>query len=75
MSVAQEKQVAATIGQSMLNPASRITVIGFGGVNHVAPNQNPIDVACKPTIASGAQNLGYLVHMREQPAPADRGGG
>ncbi len=60
VSVAQEKQVAATIGQSMLNPASRITVIGFGGVNHVAPNQNPIDVACKPTIASGAQNLGYL---------------
>jgi hypothetical protein len=60
VSVAQEKQVAATIGQSMLNPASRITVIGFGGVNHVAPNQTAIDVACKPTIASGAQNLGYL---------------
>lgn len=60
VSVAQEKQVAETIGQSMLNPASRITVVGFGGVNHLAPAQNPIDVACKPTVASGAQNLGYL---------------
>jgi hypothetical protein len=59
-SVTQERQVAATIGQSMLNPASRITVIGFGGVNHVAPDQNPVDVACKPTVASGAQNLAYL---------------
>jgi len=60
VSVAQERQVAETIGQSMLNPGSRITVIGFGGVNHVAPDQNPIDMACKPTVASGAQNLAYL---------------
>ena len=59
-SVAQERQVAATIGQSMLNPASRITVVGFGGVNHVAPDQNAINVACQPTIASGAKNLAYL---------------
>jgi hypothetical protein len=59
-SVAQERQVAATIGQSMLNPASRITVVGFGGVNHMAPDQNPINVACQPTIASGAKNLAYL---------------
>ena len=50
----------------MLNPRSRVTVIGFGGVNHVAPNQNPIDVACQPTIASGTANLAYLVLLREQ---------
>jgi hypothetical protein len=58
--VADEKQTAGTIVQTMLNPRSRVTVIGFGGVNHVAPNQNPVDVACQPTIASGATNLGYL---------------
>jgi von Willebrand factor type A domain len=60
VSVTQEKQVAATIGQSMLNPASRVSVVGFGGVNNVAPNQDPINVACQPTIATGAQNLNYL---------------
>ena len=52
--VADEKQTAGTIVQSMLNPRSRVTVIGFGGVNHVVPNQNPVDVVCQPTIASGA---------------------
>jgi hypothetical protein len=58
--VADEKQTAGTIVQSMLSPRSRVTVIGFGGVNHVAPDQNPVDVVCQPTIASGAANLSYL---------------
>jgi hypothetical protein len=58
--VAQEKATASTIVQSMLSPLSRVTVIGFGGVNHVVPNQNPVSVVCQPTIASGAQNLSYL---------------
>ncbi len=58
--VAQEKATAGTIAQSMLNPLSRVTVIGFGGVNHVAANQNPVSVVCQPTIASGQQNLSYL---------------
>ena len=57
--VADEKQTAGTIAQTMLNPRSRVTVIGFGGVNHVVPDQNPVDVVCQPTIASGA-SLGYL---------------
>lgn len=60
VSVSQEQQVAATIGQSMLNPASRITVIGFGGVNNLAPHQDPTNVACTPTIADSQQNLDYL---------------
>ena len=60
LKVAQEKATAGTIAQSMLNPLSRVTVIGFGGVNHVVPNQNPVDVVCQPTIASGQQNLSYL---------------
>lgn len=58
--VAEERQTAGTIAQSLLNPRSRVTVVGFGGVNHVAPNQDPVDVACQPTIASGAVNLSYL---------------
>jgi hypothetical protein len=58
--VSDEKATVGTIVQSLLNPASRVTVIGFGGVNHVAPNQVPTDVACVPTIASGAANLDYL---------------
>src|SRR5579859_3371226 len=58
--VAQEKATAGTIVQSMLNPLSRVTVIGFGGVNGVAPNQNPVTVVCQPTITGGQQSLSYL---------------
>ena len=58
--VADEKQTVGTIVQTMLNPKSRVTVIGFGGVNNVVPGQNPVDVVCQPTIASGAANLDYL---------------
>src|SRR5207247_444950 len=58
--VADEKQTAGTIVQSMLNARSRVTVVGFGGVNHAAADQNPVDVVCQPTIASGTQNLSYL---------------
>src|SRR5215472_14997120 len=58
--VADEKQTAGTIVQTMLNPHSRVTVVGFGGANGVVPSQSRVDVTCQPTIASGAQNLGYL---------------
>jgi hypothetical protein len=58
--VADEKQTVGTIVQTMLNPSSRVTVIGFGGVNNVVPHQNSVDVVCQPTIASGATNLDYL---------------
>jgi hypothetical protein len=60
--VADEKQTVGTIVQTMLNPGSRVTVIGFGGVNNVVPGQNPVDVVCQPTIASGAANLDYLAN-------------
>jgi hypothetical protein len=60
-SLIREKQAAAeTISQTMLNPASRVTVVGFGGVNGVQPNQDPIDVVCQPTVASSSLNLAYL---------------
>lgn len=58
--VADEKATVGTIVQSLLNPASRVTVIGFGGVNHVAPDQVPTDVACVPTTESGSANREYL---------------
>jgi von Willebrand factor type A domain len=58
--VADERATVGTIVPSLLNRASRVTVVGFGGVNHVAPNQVATDVACVPTIASGAANLAYL---------------
>lgn len=58
--VAEERQTAGTIAQAMLSPRSRVAVVGFGGVNHAAPDQNPVNVACQPTIASGAVNLSYL---------------
>ena len=58
--VAAEKQTAGTIVQTQLNPASRVTVIGFGGVNNVTPGQSPVDVVCQPTIAGGQANLDYL---------------
>ena len=58
--VAEERQTAGTIAQSLLNPRSRVTVVGFGGVNNAAPRQDPINVTCQPTIASGTRNLSYL---------------
>ena len=58
--VAAERQTAGTIAQALLNPRSRVTVVGFGGVNNVAPDQVPVNVACQPTIASGTVDLGYL---------------
>ena len=58
--VADERATVGTIVPSLLNRASRVTVIGLGGVNHVVPDQVATDVACVPTIASGATNLAYL---------------
>lgn len=58
--VAAEKQTAGTIVQTMLNPHSRVTVIGFGGVNNVTSGQSPVDIVCQPTIAGGQANLDYL---------------
>jgi hypothetical protein len=58
--VADERATVGTIVPSLLNRSSRVTVIGFGGTNHTAPNQVATDVACVPTIASGPANLAYL---------------
>jgi von Willebrand factor type A domain len=57
--IADEKATTLEIATSMLSPQSRVTVIGFGGVNNIVPDQDPTNVACNPTITSAA-NLGYL---------------
>jgi hypothetical protein len=74
--VTAEKQTVGTIVQSLLNPRSRVTVIGFGGRSNPALNQNPIDIVCVPTVASGARNLSYLATCvnklhRRTPAQGD----
>jgi len=58
--VADERATVGTIVPSLLNRSSRVAVIGFGGVNHTAPDQVATDVTCVPTIASGSSNLAYL---------------
>ncbi|MGO9780146.1 MAG: vWA domain-containing protein [Streptosporangiaceae bacterium] len=57
--VADEKATTLEIATSMLSQQSRVTVVGFGGVNNVVPNQDPTNVACRPTIANSA-SFGYL---------------
>jgi hypothetical protein len=58
--VAHEIQAAGTIAQTPLNPRSRVTVVGFGGINGLAPHQDPTSVVCQPTITTGASSLEYL---------------
>ena len=59
--IADEKATTLEIVTSMLNPQSRVTVVGFGGVNNIIPNQDPTDPVCPPTIASAA-NSGSLTN-------------
>jgi hypothetical protein len=58
--VASEIAAAGAIAQAPLNPRSRVTIVGFGGVNGVAPNQDPISVVCQPTITDSVTNLEHL---------------
>ena len=58
--VAREVQAAGTIAQTPLNLRSRVTVVGFGGANGVAPNQDPTTVVCQPTTTGAAANVEYL---------------
>ena len=58
--VAREVQAAGILAQSPLNPRSRVTIIGFGGVNGVAPDQDPTSVVCQPTVTGSTASLQYL---------------
>jgi hypothetical protein len=77
--IADEKATTLEVATSMLSQQSRVTVVGFGGVNNVVPNQDPTDPTCRPTIASAA-NFGYLtscvngvngLHQRTEPEGDD----
>ncbi len=58
--IQHEAAAAATIAQAPLNPRSRVTIFGFGGADGAAPNQNPIDPVCQPTVTNSKANLEYL---------------
>lgn len=58
--IQHEAEAATTIAQAPLNPRSRVTIFGFGGANGAAPNQNPIDEVCQPTLLNTKAHLEYL---------------
>jgi hypothetical protein len=58
--VMHEAEAASAIAQSLLNPDSRVAVVGFGGPDQQAPYANPTSVACPPTITSATSNLEFL---------------
>jgi hypothetical protein len=60
-SVADEKATTLEVASSLLNPQSRVTVIGFGGVNDPSANQDPTNVACPPTAAANRDALATCV--------------
>jgi hypothetical protein len=70
--IRHETEAAGTLAQAPLNPRSRVTVFGFGGTDGAAPNQNPIDAVCQPTVVNSKANLEYLatcvdkLHARTQ---------
>jgi hypothetical protein len=70
--IKHETEAAGTLAQAPLNPRSRVTVFGFGGADGAAPNQNPIDAVCQPTVVNSKPNLEYLatcvnkLHARTQ---------
>ena len=60
-SVADEQATTLEVASSLLNPQSRVTVIGFGGVNDPSAHQDPTNVACPPTVASNQNTLATCV--------------
>lgn len=57
--VAREIEATSVIAQSVLNPRSRVTVLGFGSDNGEA-GQSAVDEVCRPTVTDGAVSLQYL---------------
>ena len=64
-SVADEKATTLEVASSLLNQQSRVTVIGFGGVNDPSANQDPTNVACPPTIAANPSVVSALFKLTE----------
>ena len=72
-SVADEQATTLEVASSLLNPESRVTVIGFGGVNNPSANQDPTNVACPPTLASNQNTLATCVKQDLYPRKASQG--
>ncbi|MEV5749782.1 vWA domain-containing protein [Actinoallomurus sp. NPDC052308] len=57
--VSREIAATSTITEGVLNPQSRVTVLGFGSDNGQA-GQNAVDAVCRPTVVDGAVSMQYL---------------
>ncbi len=57
--VSREISATSVIAQSVLNPRSRVTILGFGSDNGKA-GQSAVDEVCRPTVVDGAVSLQYL---------------
>ncbi|WP_344835401.1 VWA domain-containing protein [Actinocorallia longicatena] len=74
--VVQEIAATSTIAQAVLNPKSRVTVIGFGS-NNGGPNQVAARQVCRPTLVDSEMNRQYLascvkdLHLRTAAEGAD----
>lgn len=56
--VVREREAAQTIAFSVLAPDSVVSVVGFGSSN--GPGQSAVDVVCRPTVLSRAQDQDSL---------------
>ena len=72
-SIADEKATTLEVASSLLNQGSRVTVIGFGGVNDPSAHQDPTNVACPPTPASNQNALATCVNQNLYPRTLSEG--
>ncbi|WP_017570365.1 vWA domain-containing protein [Nocardiopsis halotolerans] len=57
--IEEETRAASTIAQSVLNPGSRVTVVGFGS-NNGRPGQIAAREVCRPTLLDEGSGRQYL---------------
>ena len=67
--VKNEAAAASAIGQGLLNPGSRVSVVGFGGPDKLAPHANSTTIVCPPTVTSSTSNLEFLARCVGKLAP------
>ena len=72
-SIADEKATTLEIASSLLNQESRVTVIGFGGVNDPSAKQDPTNIACPPTTAVNRDTLATCVNQNLYPRTLSQG--
>ncbi|MGD0066798.1 MAG: VWA domain-containing protein [Streptosporangiaceae bacterium] len=72
-SIKDEQATTLEVASSLLNAGSRVTVIGFGGVNDPSANQDPTNVACPPTPASNQNTLATCIKQNLYPRTLSQG--